>query len=141
LTSFRFEGERNVVSKTLFLLPFPPSSMRQLGLIPSLAFIHLSAAVIIPFRGFPRDTVHLSKRNNLTGVPIENGGNVLYASNITLGGTSFSVVLDTGRHVFLYSPFDFSLISCQLRPLGSWHCSRDPRHGKVGRRLLCRRRS
>ncbi|KAI0248605.1 acid protease [Lactifluus subvellereus] len=72
--------------------------MRQLSLIPSLAFIHLATAVIIPFRGFPRDTIHhdLSKRGGVTGVSIENGGNVLYAANITLGGTSFGVVLDTG---------------------------------------------
>ncbi|KAH9980160.1 acid protease [Lactifluus volemus] len=70
----------------------------QLGLLPlfCLILVHLTAALKIPFRGFRRDTVHLSKRNSLTGVPIENGGNVLYAANITLGGTGFLVVLDTG---------------------------------------------
>jgi hypothetical protein len=79
-----------------FLIP----SMHRLSLIPFLGLVHLTAAVIIPFRGFTRDSVHLSKRNNVTGVPIENGGNVLYAANITLGGTPFGVVLDTGRHVY-----------------------------------------
>lgn len=75
--------------------------MRPLGLLVSPLFVsHLAVAVIIPFRGFPRTTdSHIfSKRNNLTGVAVENAKNTLYAANITLGGTPFSVVLDTGRH-------------------------------------------
>ncbi|KAI9433250.1 acid protease [Lactarius psammicola] len=73
--------------------------MRPLGLLVSPFFVsHFAAAVIVPFRGFPRtsDTHILSKRNNLTGVAVENAKNILYAANITLGGTPFSVVLDTG---------------------------------------------
>ena len=113
--------------------------MRQLGLIPSLGFIHLATAITLPFHGFPRDNTHLSKRGSITGVPIENGGNVLYATNITLGGASFAVVLDTGRYVYLYPLFVFSLMSCQLRPLGSGGCSRHPRHRKVRLHCVCHR--
>jgi hypothetical protein len=68
-------------------------------LSPIFFFVHLAAATIIPFRAFPSDTVNLSKRSNLTGVPIKNGGNVIYGTNISLGGTNFNVVLDSGRHV------------------------------------------
>jgi hypothetical protein len=113
----------------------------QLGLLPlfCLILVHLTAALKIPFRGFRRDTVHLSKRNSLTGVPIENGGNVLYAANITLGGTGFLVVLDTGRHVYIHSSSDLFLISFQLGPLGSGQCSRRSKHRKIGQcRVCCR---
>jgi hypothetical protein len=66
--------------------------------------LHLAAATTISFRAIPSDATNLSKRSNITGVPLENGGNVIYGTTITLGGTSFNVVLDTGRHVyFLFS--------------------------------------
>jgi hypothetical protein len=76
--------------------------MRSLGLvhlIPPLFSIHLALAVSIPFRGYLSDSTHLSKRNNLTGISVTNGGNIIYGASINLGGNNFSVVLDTGRHV------------------------------------------
>ena len=81
--------------------------MRPL-LFPLFLSVHLTAATIIPFHAIRSDTTNLSKRSNLTGVPIQNGGNVIYGTNITLGGTSFNVVLDTGRRVyFVFSPLRF----------------------------------
>jgi len=78
--------------------------MRPL-LSPLFFSVHLAAATIIPFRAIRTDTTNLSKRSNVTGVPIQNGGNVIYGANITLGGTSFNVVLDSGRCVyFVFSP-------------------------------------
>jgi len=67
-------------------------------LISPLILSHLAAAVILPFRAVSRNTHNhsLSKRNNLTGVALENANNILYAVNITLGGASFTVALDTG---------------------------------------------
>ena len=77
-------------------------------LCPLFFSVHLAAATIIPFRAIRTDTTNLSKRSNVTGVPIQNGGNVIYGTNITLGGTSFNVVLDSGRHVyFVFSPLCF----------------------------------
>lgn len=69
-------------------------------LLSPLVLSHLAAAVILPLRGHSRNThtLNLSKRNNLTGIPVKNANDILYAVNITLGGTSFGVVLDTGRH-------------------------------------------
>jgi hypothetical protein len=69
-------------------------------LLSPLVLSPLVAAVTFPFRSLPRSihTQNLSKRNNLTGVSIKNAKDILYAINITLGGTSFGVVLDTGRH-------------------------------------------
>lgn len=88
--------------------------MRSLGLfhlIHPLLSIHVALAITIPIRGFFPDSTHLSKRNNLTGISITNGGNIIYGASINLGGNNFSVVLDTGRHVhprsfafFFYSP-------------------------------------
>lgn len=82
---------------------FAPSSSSMHLLTTFFFSVHLAAAIIIPFRAFPSETVHLSKRSNVTGVPLQNGGNVIYGTNITLGGTSFNVVLDSGRCVYLYS--------------------------------------
>jgi len=65
--------------------------------------VHLAAATVIPIRAFPSETINLSKRSNVTGAPLKNGGNVIYGTNITLGGTSFNVVLDSGRCVYLCS--------------------------------------
>ncbi|KAH9969732.1 aspartic peptidase A1 [Russula dissimulans] len=71
--------------------------MPLLWLFPLFFVLHLANAIIIPFRGFTTDNAnHLSKRNNLTGIPIKNGGNVIYGANITLGGDNFTVVLDSG---------------------------------------------
>ena len=79
--------------------------MRPFGLILPLFSIHLALALKIPIRGFISDygSTHLSKRNNLTGIPITNGGNVIYGASVGLGGNNFSVVLDTGRHVYPHS--------------------------------------
>lgn len=81
--------------------------MYPLRLLISLILSGLAAAVILPLRGHPRNTHghSLSKRNNLTGVAIENANDILYAVNITVGGANFSVFLDTGRHG--YSLFSF----------------------------------
>ncbi len=73
--------------------------MRLLGLIFPLSSLHLALAITLPIRGFRSDS-HLSKRNNLTGISIKNGGNVIYGADIKLGGNDFSVVLDTGRYVY-----------------------------------------
>ena len=80
---------------------FVSSLMHPLPLLLSPLFLsHLVTAVSFPLRGYSRDThtLNLSKRNNLTGVSIKNANDILYGVNITLGGTSFGVVLDTGRH-------------------------------------------
>jgi hypothetical protein len=74
--------------------------MRPLGLILPLSSLHLALAITLPIRGFRSDSSHLSKRSNLTGISIKNGGNVIYGADINLGGNNFSVVLDTGRHVY-----------------------------------------
>jgi hypothetical protein len=76
------------------------SVMRPLGLILPLSSLHLALAITLPIRGFRSDFSHLSKRSNLTGISIKNGGNVIYGADINLGGNNFSVVLDTGRHVY-----------------------------------------
>ena len=78
----------------------PSHSMRPLGLILPLSSLHLALAITLPIRGFRSDSGHLSKRSNLTGISIKNGGNVIYGADINLGGNNFSVVLDTGRHVY-----------------------------------------
>lgn len=69
-------------------------------LVAPLILPSLAAAVNLPFRGYPRNihSRNLSKRNNLTGVAIENANDILYAVNITLGNATFGVVLDTGRY-------------------------------------------
>jgi hypothetical protein len=82
--------------------------MRLLRIVHPLLSLHLATAIAIPFRGFLADTNHLSKRNNVTGLPIKNGGNVIYGASVNLGGNDFLVVLDTGRHVYrLYFPLCF----------------------------------
>jgi hypothetical protein len=78
-------------------------------LAPLFFSVHLAAAITIPFRAFHSETGNLSKRSNITGVPITNGGNVIYGTNITLGGATFNVVLDSGRRVHLYFSFAFDL--------------------------------
>jgi hypothetical protein len=80
--------------------------MRPLGLI-LLSSLHLASAITLPIRGFRSNPNHLSKRNNLTGISVKNGGNVIYGADINLGGNNFSVVLDTGRHVCPSSPLPF----------------------------------
>src|SRR5712671_1607061 len=107
-------------------LSFSLSSMPLLRLFPLLFLIHLTNAVIIPFRGFTTDNVnHLSKRNNLTGIPVKNQGNVIYGADITLGGNNFSVILDSGRHVYPLLLYCAVLLTQpQRRPLGLWECSR-----------------
>jgi hypothetical protein len=75
--------------------------MRPLRLILPLSSVHLALAITLPIRGFRSDSSHLSKRSNLTGISIQNSGNVIYGAAISLGGDNFSVVLDTGRHVYL----------------------------------------
>ena len=74
--------------------------MRPLGLILPLSSLHLALAITLPIRGFRSDYSHLSKRSNVTGISIKNGGNIIYGADISLGGNNFSVVLDTGRHVY-----------------------------------------
>lgn len=85
-------------------------------LISPLLVSHLAAAVILPFTGLPRTTHRhiFSKRNNLTGVAIQDANNILYAANITLGGTPFTVVLDTGRQGHSLNRF-----ICDSRPTSS----------------------
>ena len=87
----------------------PIHSMRPLGLILPLSSLHLALAITLPIRGFRSDSSHLSKRSNVTGISIKNGGNVIYGADINLGGNNFSVVLDTGRHVYPRSPPPFLL--------------------------------
>ncbi len=88
----------------------PQPSMRLLGLVLPLSSIHLALAITFPIRGFLSDSNHLSKRSNLTGISIKNGGNLIYGADINLGGNNFSVVLDTGRHVYPRSLSPFLLI-------------------------------
>ena len=81
--------------------------MRPLGLILPLSSLHLALAITLPIRGFRSDSSHLSKRGNLTGTSIKNGGNVIYGADIKLGGNNFSVVLDSGRYTYPRSPLPF----------------------------------
>jgi hypothetical protein len=69
-------------------------------LISPLILSGLAAAITLPLRSYPRNThgYSLSKRNNLTGVAVENADDLLYAVNITVGNAPFTVFLDTGRH-------------------------------------------
>ncbi|KAI0270005.1 acid protease [Gloeopeniophorella convolvens] len=70
--------------------------MRGFALLFLPLLADLATAITIPVQGFPRHPDHLSKRANVTGTPLQNSGNTIYAGNITLGGTSFNVILDTG---------------------------------------------
>ena len=63
--------------------------------------IHSVNAVIIPFQVRTGDSV--SPATSLTrraAIPIGNTGNAQYVSNITLGGATMPVLLDTGRWTF-----------------------------------------
>lgn len=97
--------------------------MRPLLLTPLFfSSVYLAAATTISFRAIRSDTTILAKRSNVTGVPLENGGNVIYGTTITLGGTSFNVVLDSGRRVyFLFSSslFISNYLSADLWVAGS----------------------
>jgi len=68
-----------------------------------LAVLSLSAPAFtttVPFEvrvGTPPST-YLARRANST-VPVSNTGNAQYIGNITLGGVTARVMLDTGRYV------------------------------------------
>lgn len=90
--------------------PIPPMKHPLVLIFLPLSSVYLALAINLPIRGFHSHSSHISKRGNLTGVSIQNGGNVIYGADITLGGNNFSVVLDSGRHVYPpISPFPFLL--------------------------------
>lgn len=96
---------RQEVLSALFI-PIPPMHRLVLIILP-LSSVYLALAINLPIRSFRSGSSHLSKRGNLTGVSIQNGGNVIYGADINLGGNNFSVVLDSGRHVHPHSPLPF----------------------------------
>jgi hypothetical protein len=85
--------------KAFYYYPHPAMRLLWLIFLP-LSSLHLAFAITFPVRGLRSGSSHLSKRNNITGISITNGGNVIYGADINLGGNNFSVVLDTGRHVY-----------------------------------------
>lgn len=74
--------------------------MRSLLVLPlSLLFPFFQAtvnAVIFPFEVRASNTVSTSLTRR-SPISIGNTGNAQYVSNITLGGTTLQVLLDTGR--------------------------------------------
>ena len=55
-------------------------------------------AVIIPFEVQTGNSVsHSNSLRRRGAIPIGNTGNAQYVSNITLGGSTLKVLLDTGR--------------------------------------------
>lgn len=66
----------------------------------SLALFVLSAnAIRVPFEiRFSNDAPHTSLTRR-TPTPVANTGNAQYVSNMTLGGVTLPVLLDTGRCV------------------------------------------
>jgi hypothetical protein len=73
----------------------------------ALSKIRFTSAVKLPFRVHHSTSGdHLRRRADISGqttgnttVPVANSHNAIYISNITLGGQSVAVSLDTGRHV------------------------------------------
>lgn len=65
-------------------------------------------AIRFPFRARtdpvlrPRHDLH-TRANGSEGITVKNTQNVQYIGNITLGGSDFNVVLDTGRSATLLS--------------------------------------
>lgn len=72
-----------------------------------------------------RSIIHGLERRAPTqaGIPLVNVGNSLYISNITLGGTGFQVMMDTGRFVpiWLFLRWDawLSVAPDEVRTCGS----------------------
>lgn len=90
----------------LFLLfpPFMTFTPRSVLVAALLASASHVAAVHLKVRGehssrTPVQSSGFSKRDHLSG--LTNGNNIDYYTNITLGSSSFKVLIDTGRFVFL----------------------------------------
>ena len=68
---------------------FPPRSSILLATL-----LYATQASVASLIDHPRRSGHLQKRNSTSGLVFQNGD---YNINITLGGTSYSVAIDTGR--------------------------------------------
>lgn len=70
------------------------------SLVPLSLLFHVYSVFAVKFAFQARHTVNrLQRRAGISGQPIANTHNAEYMSNITLGGRSISVMLDTGRYV------------------------------------------
>ena len=102
-------------------------ALLDLGL---LCLVHTVHAVSVPFevwQGPSKYEVSRSyERSSSSGklekrdpIKVRNIANSVYVSNITLGGSTIPVMLDTGRCVLWYTFFDFSIMfSCVVRTYG-----------------------
>lgn len=68
---------------------FPPRSSILLATL-----LYATQASVASLIDHPRRSGHLQKRNSTSGLVFQNGD---YNINITLGGTSYAVAIDTGR--------------------------------------------
>lgn len=77
-------------------MSFAPRSVLLAALLASATHV---AAVHLKLRGeLSSPSSHsLAKRGHISG--LSNGNNIDYYTNITLGGTAFKVLIDTGRSV------------------------------------------
>jgi hypothetical protein len=67
-----------------------------------VALAHSALALHFRVSGSPSPgSVSLFRRGNIDGSisQLNNSGNVAYRTNLTIGGTSFSTLIDTGRYV------------------------------------------
>ncbi|KAI0064162.1 acid protease [Artomyces pyxidatus] len=69
-------------------------SSRSLFLAALLQAASHVAAVRLSVRGEPASPSHLARRDHISG--LDNGQNIQYYTNVTLGGALFSVEIDTG---------------------------------------------
>jgi hypothetical protein len=80
----------------------------------------------------------LQGRASINGQTITNTHNAEYISNITLGGRTIPVMLDTGRYVVCVSTsHNFDLTRRQLRFVGHRVCPGFDRYWQVGDIVIC----
>jgi hypothetical protein len=103
---------------------------QPLNLLPlcllALFEAHLTFAVKFPFHVHHSNTTNrLQRRADISGqttgntsVPVANSHNAIYISNITLGGQSVAVSLDTGRYFTKIYSLRWYLSWKQFRSLG-----------------------
>lgn len=84
-------------------MTFTPRSILVAALLASashVAAVHLKVRGELSSRNPVASSDSLSKRDHLSG--LTNGNNIDYYTNITLGSSSFKVLIDTGRSVYFY---------------------------------------
>jgi hypothetical protein len=79
--------------------------MHTHSLIPLSFLLHVYSVFAVQLSFEARSvkrTSHLQRRANIVGEPVANTHNAEYISNITLGGKTIPVMLDTGRCVLSF---------------------------------------